>query len=109
MVRRPPSSASSNMSSGNSSNVPTRGLPFRTDESDMRLLSDLHNLHADEFVYLNQNLSKFQKKSEESWILRSFAMVRQYFLFLVGTWVKAAWACTFYPTSKSSQRTSCPI
>lgn len=78
----------------------TRGRLLRSEAIDLNLLSDLHKLHADEFAYLSQNLSNFQKRSEESWVFRSFAMIRQYILFLVETWLKAAWACVFYPTSE---------
>ena len=68
------------------------------------LLMDLHALHADEFAYLSQKLTDFERKCEESWIYRSYAMVKQFAFFVVKTWVKAAWAFVFLPTSQYSDQ-----
>ena len=70
------------------------------DEGMASLLEDLHALHADEFAYLSKRLTNFERKSEESWIFRSYAIVGQYFIFISRTWTKAAWAFVFFPTSE---------
>ena len=67
------------------------------DQSD--LLMDLHALHADEFAYLSQRLTDYERKCEKSWVFRSYAMCRQFVVFVIKTWLKAAWAFVFFPTS----------
>ncbi|KAL5500937.1 hypothetical protein ACEPAH_9324 [Sanghuangporus vaninii] len=63
------------------------------------LLMDLHALHADEFAYLSQRLTDFERRCEESWTYRSYAMFKQFAHFVAKTWIKAAWELIFLPTT----------
>ena len=42
------------------------------------------------------------RRAKSLWIIRNLAMFQQYFSFLFETWLKAAWSCFFYPSSKFS-------
>ena len=77
--------------------------PSTTADQESELLSTLRALHTDEFVYLSRNLTGFQKRCEESWVIRSFGICWQYLLFHLQTWVKAMWAFLFFPTSESGR------
>ncbi|KAH8113125.1 alpha/beta-hydrolase [Phellopilus nigrolimitatus] len=96
MVRCPPSPPS------DPSMPPTsqhRASSPDTLDGQSNLLTALHALHADEFTYLGQKLSGYERKYAESRIFRTYAMVKQYVLFMLKTWVKAAWAFVFFPTT----------
>ena len=88
MVRRPYSSSESG-----SDNDPAFNEHF---------LDVLAEMRADEIASLTQWPSKLRAEGKESWIIRSLAMFQQYLSFLFETWLKAAWACFFYPSSKFS-------
>ena len=86
--------------SSTSTMAPAQAQVSRIELSDNPLLQRLHALHADEFTDLRKKASLFNKKSDQSWSIRSLALIRQYFIFIFTTWKRAVWSVMLYPTSE---------